>query len=279
MTDPDPAATPGPPQNVPPSRRRWLVRAAPAPAASTVVLLVGFVVLAVLVALGWSPLLGLDHVAVLAAHATVLAHPGLLSTARVVTDLGGPLAVDVVTAVVAVALLAGRRVRPALYLVVVRVLELGVETGTKHLLGRPRPNLPNPVDHASGFSFPSGHAAGSAAVYGALLVLVLVTTGRTTRPIAADSGSVAVQPVLRLRVVVVAGLVVAGLVVVVLVAAVAASRVLLGVHYPSDVTGGVLLGAACALAALPLHDARPGRRHRAASPPTTGNASSPTNGR
>lgn len=207
--------------------------------AGLVVVLVAFVALAVLVALRWSPLISVDQAGELAAHRDVLAHPWLLAGAGLTTTIGSPLAVDVVTVVVGLSLLVGRRVRAVVYLLVTRVVELGVETGVKQMVHRPRPTLPDPVAHASGFSFPSGHAGGSAAVYGAVLVLALTTTRRTGRPTARTAVGVLGVPV------------------VVLVAAVAASRVLLGVHYPSDVTAGVLLGVACLLAARPLQQPPP----------------------
>jgi membrane-associated phospholipid phosphatase len=215
----------------PPSRRT---------VAGLVVVLVAFVALAVLVALRWGPLISVDQVGELAAHRDVLAHPWLLAGAGVATTIGSPLAVDVVTVVVGLVLLVGRRIRAVVYLLVTRIVELGVETGLKQVVHRPRPTLPDPVTHASGFSFPSGHAGGSAAVYGAVLVLALTATRRPSR-----------SPTARTAV----GML--GVLVAVLVAAVAASRVLLGVHYPSDVTAGVLLGVACLLAARPLQQPPP----------------------
>ncbi len=210
----------------PPSRRT---------VAGLVVVVAAFIALAVLVALRWSPLIRVDQAGELAAHRDVLAHPWLLAGAGVVTTIGSPLTVDVVTVAVGLILLVGRRVRAVLYLLVVRFAELGVETGVKHVMHRPRPTWPDPVAHAGGFSFPSGHAGGSAAVYGAVLVLALTATRRPARPAVG----------------------VLGVLVAVLVAAVAASRVLLGVHYPSDVTAGVLLGVACLLAARPLQQLPP----------------------
>lgn len=202
-------------------------------------MLAAFVALAVLVATRWSPLIWLDQAGVLAAHRDVRAHPWLLLAARVATTIGGPLVVGSVTVVVGLILLVRRRVRAVLYLLVARVVELGVETGAKQVVHRPRPLLPDPVAHASSFSFPSGHAGGSAAVYGAVLVLAVTASRGTARPAARIGAGVV------------------GVFVVVLVAAVAASRILLGLHYPSDVTGAVLLGVACLIAAHPLQQPPP----------------------
>lgn len=195
-----------------------------------------FAVLAILVALRWHPLVAFDDTVVRTAHVDVLGRPWLLAAATAVTDAGSPLAVNLVLAAVAAVLCAARRVRSAAYLVVARLLELGIETIVKYLLARPRPVLPDPVAHAGGFSFPSGHAAGTTVLYVALLALI--TRHRRATVILASLA-------------------------VLLIAGVATSRVLLGVHYPSDVVGGVLLGLTCAFAAQPVRpppnrpDARP----------------------
>jgi len=133
------------------------------------------------------------------------------------------VAVDVVTVVAAAALLVARRVPDAVAVVVARLVELGIETAVKALVNRSRPVFSHPVATAGGGSFPSGHTAGSAALYG-ILVLLLVR---------------------RLRVTIAAT---------VFVLAVGASRVVLGVHYLSDVVGGLALGLAVAAGTLLLRD-------------------------
>ena len=91
------------------------------------------------------------------------------------------------------------------------------EVTLKMAVGRTRP-MPFPgAPHALGASFPSGHALTAAAVVVALLALV--QRRRST--------------------------IIAGACLVVL--AVAFSRLALGVHYLSDVVGGLLLGLGCAL--------------------------------
>ena len=197
------------------------------------VCLVAFAALLGLVAAHWSPLLTGDRAADSSAHVDVLAQPWLLAAARAATTAGSALVLGVVAAVVCVALLIIRLWRAAVLVVVARLGELASTTAVKDLLARPRPTLLDPVAHAAGFSFPSGHSAGSAAVYGALVVLVAPRAARWARALLLAAGAL-------------------------LICAVAASRVLLGVHYPSDVAAGVLLGVAwVGVAALVVTRLRP----------------------
>jgi undecaprenyl-diphosphatase len=198
------------------------------------VCVVAFAVVLGLVAAHWPPLLTGDQAADNAAHVDVLAQSSLLAAARAVTIAGSSLVVNVVAAVAAIVLLIMRLWRGAVLVVVARLGELASATAVKDLLARPRPTLLNPVDHGAGYSFPSGHAAGAAAVYGALVVLVLPRAARWARALLLAAGAL-------------------------LICAVAASRVLLGVHYPSDVAAGAALGLAwVGIAALLITLIRPG---------------------
>ena len=80
---------------------------------------------------------------------------------------------------------------------------------------------------AAGFSFPSGHTTGTTALCVSLLVVLLPVLHRRGRAVAVVAA-------------------------VALSVAVAASRVLLGVHFPSDVVGGLLAGSLVALTAAAL---------------------------
>src|SRR5947209_5449843 len=119
---------------------------------------------------------------------------------------------------------------------------LAIVNADKLLVGRPRPPLRH-LDKVTGYSFPSAHAAHTAA-----LCAVLLIVGGATRRGARAAVAVAASCVL--------------------VACVAFSRVYLGVHYPSDVVAGVVVGAAWSLAASRLshgdrqpvaEEGRPGR--------------------
>lgn len=186
-----------------------------------------FAMLAGLVASHWPVLWAGDQAAETAAHHDVLTQPGLLTAAKTATAIGSPLVVDVVAAAVVMVLLVMRWWRAAVVVAAARVGELVCESAVKALVARPRPALIDPVAHASGYSFPSGHAGGSAAVYGALALLGVAGVARWARLLLVTGAAV-------------------------LVGAVAVSRVLLGVHYPSDVAAGVALGLAWVSAAALL---------------------------
>lgn len=184
-----------------------------------------FVALWVLVAVRWAPLLTFDHRAVTDAHALSLGHAWLRTLSLIVTDLGSPVAVDVVAAVAVVVAAVRRWLPAAVAITVARLGELGTETAVKVLVDRSRPVLAHPLATGSGYSFPSGHTAGSAALYGVLVLLALPVVGRRWQVTVATVG-------------------------VVFVLAVVASRVLLGVHYPSDVVAGLALGLVWAVVAV-----------------------------
>jgi undecaprenyl-diphosphatase len=123
-----------------------------------------------------------------------------------------------------------------------------VEFLLKALVGRDRPDLERMVN-GHGPSFPSGHVMASVALWGLLpLVVGLFTRSRVIWWISvAFSGS--------------------------LILAIAASRVYLGVHWFSDVVGGLLLGSFFLLAIEAvlgyvhrINGCGAGRRHAAAAP-------------
>src|SRR4051794_11127889 len=134
---------------------------------------VALTILAVLVAIRWHPLVSLDIHADRSAHGLVRSHSWLERVSRRVTQFGDPRVVNLLTVAGAAAAATRRRRDLVVLVVAVRLIELGVNTVTKELVSRPRPTLGEPVVHAVGFSFPSGHAAGTAAVFGALTILFL----------------------------------------------------------------------------------------------------------
>ena len=175
--------------------------------------------LAVLTRVGWHPLTGFDRHADDSAHGYVVDHAWLLSTARALTHLGDPLVVTLAAGLAALAMLILGRRRAAVYLLLVRAVAVVLAYALKESIRRARPVLDHPVAHASGFSFPSGHALGSAALYASLAV---VLGPRVPFPARVALGLV--PPLV-----------------------VATTRVLLGVHFPSDVVAGLFTGWAIAL--------------------------------
>ena len=140
--------------------------------------------------------------------------------ARVISDVGDEFPGMALLALVGVALMA-RFGKPdlALFLAIAAALR-ALGPVLKVLINSPRPTLEAVivVAQADGLGFPSGHALGAALFYGAIAVIA---------PRAIESR--------------IAARVVQGCAVV-MALLIAWSRVRLGVHWPSDVAGGLLYG-------------------------------------
>jgi undecaprenyl-diphosphatase len=193
---------------------------------------VGFVLLATVAWRSAAP----DRVDAGVARA-VHASPGsvLRAVADAVTVIGEPVVVATLAFVVAA--YAWRRFRDPLRTALCPVA-VGGTWAIGHLVkvavARPRP-LTAAAAHELDFSYPSGHATAATALAVAAGLLVY-TTGMTRRR-QAVVGVLAVYAVM-----------------------VSASRLVLGVHYLTDVVGGALLGAAGAVSAGSACSRRPWSR-------------------
>ncbi len=116
-------------------------------------------------------------------------------------------------------LLWRQRMRAALVMIIFPSVAGATSSILKQLYARARPDVVPHLDHFSNLSFPSGHATNAMAIL-LLAALLLPTRHRGSWIGLAMAGAVTV-----------------GL-----------SRILLGVHWPSDVIGGWLWGAGFALA-------------------------------
>src|SRR6266487_3889364 len=122
-----------------------------------------------------------------------------------------------VTVAATVILAIRRQWRLAAYLLITGAGALALDPILKSLVGRLRPVVAHPIAHGTGNSFPSGHSLGSIVCYGAILLVFLPAARGRWRPAFIT-------------------------VIVALIALIGISRILLGVHYLSDVVGGWAIG-------------------------------------
>jgi membrane-associated phospholipid phosphatase len=134
------------------------------------------------------------------------------------TYIGGPLGVGIEMTIVGIILAFRHRWRWLIYLAVTYGGGWLLEFELKRYFARARPAAAEMLLRANGYSFPSGHAMGSAVAYGALAYLVF----RAIKSWPARAAAIAFLYTL--------------------VAAVSLSRVYLGVHWVSDVLAGVTAG-------------------------------------
>ncbi|MEU6139389.1 phosphatase PAP2 family protein [Streptomyces sp. NPDC047081] len=207
-----------------PPGHRITARAAAALAAASLLLLI-------LVAAEWHPLISLDGDVARTTHRWAVDEPGLTHTFRILTDwVWDPWTMRLLTSLVVVWLLWRHAAWwTALWLAATVTLGNVLQQSLKAALDRPRPTWPDPVDTAHYAAYPSGHAMTATIVCGAVVWLVHHYDAprplrRTTLWLAAISAT-----------------------------GVGLTRVWLGVHWPSDVVGGWLLGAMVVTLAVLVH--------------------------
>lgn len=184
----------------------------------------------------WDPLIRLDEALIERATAYTRPREGLTDVLVHWQELTQPFKLYLVgTALCLWAWLAKDLRSRAAWAFVTMMLAWMVGLGAKYLFQRARPILDDPVSTSPGYSFPSGHALNSAAW--ATIVVLLV------------------WPLLRST----ASRVVAVTAAVTMVTLTASDRVLLGVHFPSDVTVGVITGVGLALASYAGYVRREGQ--------------------
>ncbi|WP_078462370.1 phosphatase PAP2 family protein [Sphingomonas sp. NIC1] len=145
-------------------------------------------------------------------------HGWLIAFSRVVTVMGNNATLWIATAVAIAVCAIRRRWQWCTYLTGTTAGGAVIISAIKTAVGRPRPTVVSHLVDVQTASFPSGHAMDSAFVYGSIAIAIVA---------GADGGR-------RWNLVVVAAML--------LVFAIGASRIVLGVHWPTDVAAGWAIG-------------------------------------
>jgi undecaprenyl-diphosphatase len=178
-----------------------------------------FGLLTAVVRLGWAPLMSADSALDRRLNGLVAPHPGVVRLLIMITTLGSAGVLLWLVGLAEIVLLTRRRYRVAAYLAVTAIGAPVLDPILKALIGRLRPVVPNPIAYGGGNSFPSGHSLDSLICYGALVLVFLpALPPRGRRVLLAAVGSV--------------------------VALIGISRVMLGVHFVTDVVGAWCAGIA-----------------------------------
>ncbi|MFF1871686.1 phosphatase PAP2 family protein [Kitasatospora herbaricolor] len=174
-----------------------------------------FAVLFALVEAHWGPLARLDRSWTDGEHGYARDHTAWTAAVQTLSNIGGTVTMRTLLGMAAVWLwLIGARVLAA-WAATQALAGWAALWALRLLVGRPRPHFGDPVAYAAGPAFPSGHAMASAITCVILVWLIRPHTNRAGRVAATGVAAVAVL-------------------------AVGWTRIVLGVHWPSDVLAGWL---------------------------------------
>jgi membrane-associated phospholipid phosphatase len=181
---------------------------------------VPFTLLALLVLGKWGPLAQLDARVADDLNSYARVRPHLVDALRILANVFDPWVFRAAVLVVSVWL--WRRDARRLAIWAVTTMTIGGLLGAllKIVVTRARPAFEQPVAHAGGYSFPSGHAVNSFLCTGVLILVFLPVLSRAGRWLAYVVGA---------SIVLLTGF----------------DRVALGVHYVSDVIAGWIVALAC----------------------------------
>jgi len=193
----------------------------------------------------WSPLSQVDGGARDELHALALQHDALVAAMKVLSTIGSAVVYLPLFAAVTAWLVWRRLPRLALFVVVTVAGSSLLNAIVKLAVDRARPVVAEPVAHAGGLSFPSGHAQ-SAVVAASVLLLVFLPLLRGAWRTVAVAAAFA------------------------FVLAIGFARVALGVHFVSDVLAGYTLGAAWVAAMIAAFNAWRRERGRPPADPAQG---------
>jgi membrane-associated phospholipid phosphatase len=152
--------------------------------------------------------------------------PALTVLAKTLSFIGSPMTLIPLVLIAAAVLWLRRFKRDALLI----LLSMGgggaLDTAMKLHYRRIRPDLPWAFVHETSFSFPSGHSVMAVVLYGVLTYLLMQYERKAWERTTLVLGSM------------------------VLIVGIGLSRIYLGVHYPSDVLAGYIVGTVWLLAVM-----------------------------
>ncbi len=179
-------------------------------------------VLAIMVSFEWAPLMSADHSVAVSVHDAGRSAPPLVDAAKFWQYLGEPVVLTIITVCVVIFLAAIKHWVWALYVAANAILGVATAEIVKNIVQRARPVWENPFWIEHGYSFPSGHALAGIycwVVFG--IVAINLIPGKVGKWV--------------------------GWILIAFGILFAPSRIVLGVHWMSDVLAGAMMGSTIVL--------------------------------